>query len=223
MIETFLLNTLPKNENDCMIYSKIHKSTGYGRIWINGKDTAAHRYSYEMHNGGIPVGFLVCHTCDVRACVNPEHLFLGTSQDNSTDMVKKGRASRDGGVKGEKHVRATLTQEQVVCIKAKLKQGAVSKDIAKEYNVAAKTIQDINARLTWKHIPSEYVKNTKKSNGSKNGMAKLNEIQAVEIRNKLAKGVSGAAIAREYRVSVMAISRIKNGKAWLDITGNKND
>ena len=54
-------------------------------------------------------------------------------------------------------------------------------------------------------------------------MAKLNEIQAVEIRNKLAKGVSGAAIAREYRVSVMAISRIKNGKAWLDITGNKND
>lgn len=82
----------------CWLWTGARKAHGpgayYGKICVlRNRRASAHRVSYEIHKGPIPTGMLVCHSCDTPLCVNPEHLWLGTAQDNTTDMMRKGRAA----------------------------------------------------------------------------------------------------------------------------------
>lgn len=102
---------------------------GYGSVWVNGRAIRAHRASWEMQNGPIPDGMLVCHACDNPSCVNPGHLFLGTHDDNMADRAKKKRA------------RAALSPQQVQ--EAFNTQGISSRAIARKFGVHHSTIDRI--------------------------------------------------------------------------------
>lgn len=75
----------------CWIWLAATNKKGYGLIQIERRFTRAHRVSWRIFRGAIPTGLAVLHRCDVRSCVNPSHLFLGTTADNNRDMVQKGR------------------------------------------------------------------------------------------------------------------------------------
>lgn len=86
--------THPNCEAQCWVWAGSLNTKGYGLISSNGGNIVTHRISYELHNGSIPDGLLVLHRCDRPSCVNPNHLFLGTHQDNMDDMAAKGRSTR---------------------------------------------------------------------------------------------------------------------------------
>lgn len=130
---------------------------GYGQIKEGApsrKMLGAHRVSYEIHNGSIlvskdPHDNCVRHTCDNRSCVNPNHLILGTHQDNVDDMVKKGRQSQ-----GEQHGGAKLTEEQVVEIRRGYVRGSQTHGqsaLACQYGVNRSTISVIVNEKNWRN------------------------------------------------------------------------
>jgi len=85
-----------KIEDGCWEWTAgLRGKTGYGAIKVDGKVLDAHRLSYTLHKGEIPKGMYVCHSCDNRKCVNPDHLFLGSAKDNWQDAVDKGRIKND--------------------------------------------------------------------------------------------------------------------------------
>ena len=87
-----------KDASGCIIWQG-STSAGYGAVRVNGKTRKTHRLSYEEYVGAIPAGMCVCHKCDTPLCINPDHLFIGTHDDNMKDMVAKGRSSKLSGSK----------------------------------------------------------------------------------------------------------------------------
>lgn len=94
--ERFERHTIPEPNSGCLLWTGVVSSNGYGtfRIGPSGPSTSAHRAAWILRHGSIARGLCVLHRCDVRSCVNTEHLFLGTNADNSTDMARKGRGVR---------------------------------------------------------------------------------------------------------------------------------
>lgn len=135
-----------KQKNDCWHWTGSCNNKGYGRIQINKKNIAAHRLSWKIHFGMIPKDLCVLHTCDNPKCVNPNHLFLGTSEDNIKDKVDKNRQA-----KGENIGISKLTMNQVKEIRI-LKGKFSQRKIAKMFSVAYSTIAYIHKNKTWRHI-----------------------------------------------------------------------
>src|SRR4030043_140451 len=98
--------------NSCWLWTASGTAQGYGRFRIGHKKQLAHRISWEIHNGPIPIGMLVCHKCDNPPCVNPHHLFLGSISDNTKDMYLKKRRSQSRANNGN----AKLNKKQVQSI-----------------------------------------------------------------------------------------------------------
>lgn len=137
-----------KKTNTCWIWQGSPGGTGYGQFGFNGKLNYPHRFSYELHKGLIPKDLFVCHSCDNKLCVNPSHLWLGTLQDNHSDMMKKGRHNY-GKSLGSKNPAAKLSEQDVLDIRS---LPGPNWRIAKQYNVSKSTIDEIKTRRTWNHI-----------------------------------------------------------------------
>lgn len=124
---------------DCWLWTGRLNDSGYGMAG----QRRVHRWMYELVYGPIPEGLCVCHHCDVRNCVRPDHLFLGTRGDNNRDMTAKGRHGY-GGVPGEKNHKAKLTDAQVEVIRAQYAPGRVrQQDLADELGVSRALIGHI--------------------------------------------------------------------------------
>lgn len=121
-------------------------SRGRGLIQQNfpRKSHKAHRVSWILHNGAIPDGLLVCHKCDNGLCVNPKHLFLGTTQDNIADKVKKGRQYR-----GNRHHNAKLTFEKAQEIRKLFSEGRTRREMCLMYSVSPATIASVVFGELW--------------------------------------------------------------------------
>lgn len=91
-VKRFMDKIQPVTESGCWIWmASLNTRTGYGQFGLNGGMEFAHRASYKLFRGDIPETICVLHKCDVRPCVNPNHLFLGTKKDNAQDAISKGR------------------------------------------------------------------------------------------------------------------------------------
>jgi hypothetical protein len=138
-------NFYVKNDSGCWLWTRGFFADGYGAIRQGKKIKKAHRVSWELSNKTqIPAGLMVRHQCDVRACINPEHLCLGTHMENMRDRNLRNRTA-----KGTRHGRCKLTEEQVLQIRASDEKGVV---LAKQFNVSTTIISRIKAGQSWKHL-----------------------------------------------------------------------
>jgi hypothetical protein len=159
LVEKHLSNYV-ETDTGCWEFQGGRSSDGYGNISIakaynttRCDNYGAHRLSYYYHTLVDPASLLVRHDCDNPCCINPAHLRLGTHTDNARDCVERGRS-----VKGEKNGRSKLTNEDVLNIKKRLREGKESKAvIAKDFGVGREIIRLIYNRCNWSHIqlPSE--------------------------------------------------------------------
>ncbi len=145
-----LLEKTIKLEDGCWYCSCGGKDSRYGTISINDQSISNHVASYLVHKGEVPEGINVCHTCDYKRCINPEHLFLGTQQDNINDMISKGR--KDNRI-GSKNTQAILDEDKVREIKYFLEHaGMTQKEIADYFGVSQVIISQINTGKRWSHV-----------------------------------------------------------------------
>jgi hypothetical protein len=150
LTERFWAKVNKTGPDDCWEWSKQGRdSWGYGQLKKLGHCYKAHRLSWEIHCGPIPKGLMVLHHCDNPPCVNPAHLFLGTTSDNSADMVAKRRSARR---LGEINSQARLTVLNVLNIRNLARRGFSYSEIAPLYKISQSNVSLIVKRVTWKHV-----------------------------------------------------------------------
>ena len=132
--------------NGCLEWTGALNEAGYARLSVEGRNVRVHRLNWELTHGAIPDGMFVCHRCDNPKCVDPDHLFLGTNQDNVTDMMTKGRGSV-----GERQGNAKLSLADVRNIRG-LPTSMTHKEVADIYQISFQHVSRIRHGVNWNHV-----------------------------------------------------------------------
>ncbi|TWS25575.1 hypothetical protein FK530_22920 [Tsukamurella conjunctivitidis] len=149
--EQFWPKVAKGSESECWEWTASRRPTGYGQMRRLGKNLKAHRVSWEIHNGPIPDGFVVMHTCDNPPCVNPKHLRIGSQFDNLADMRAKARGVTTHHV-GEMNPASKLTTPEVKDLRRRHEGGESIRALARSFSVDRKTVSDITRRNIWKSV-----------------------------------------------------------------------
>ena len=196
----------------------------HGIIRSGGQILSAYRLSYEIYKGEIPEGKCVCHTCDVRSCVNPDHLWIGTQQENIRDALQKGRMNNCG----ENNGQSKLTEKQVIEIVSLYRTNTYSQDqLGKMYNVNHTIIHNIITGKSWKHLDLDRsFRKGRGSVGDKNGTklhpetvrrgedhpgTKISNYIVAEIRS-LSSEHTQRELAKIFNISQTQVGRILRGE-----------
>jgi hypothetical protein len=142
---------LPRKGNainvHCWEWQGPYNHKGYGTLKVGNQNLLVHRLSVQYFTSDFDQKLLVRHHCDNPKCVNPDHLFQGTINDNNQDRKAKGRYKS-----GESHYKAILKEADVVEIRRLARSGRYHKDLAKDFGVSVSAISAIILRRTWKHL-----------------------------------------------------------------------
>lgn len=147
-LEERLNRTEIDEETGCVLYKGYRNERGYGVVWYDYKPILAHRLSYTLHVGEIPDGVFVLHSCGTSSCINPDHLRLGTHQENMDDRDLHGRTAR-----GERNGGGgKLTEDDVSNIKAALQSGQSGVSLGRQYGVSKQMIYHIKHEKLWRDV-----------------------------------------------------------------------
>ncbi|MDY3555321.1 HNH endonuclease signature motif containing protein [Gemmata sp. JC717] len=136
-----IFDRVTKSESGCWLYTGGISSTGYGIASVKGRSAHVHRMAFELRCGEIPDGMCVLHRCDVRRCINPDHLFLGTLADNNRDTMQKDRTDDR---RGEKNTQVKFTDEQVKQMRSMYASGLFSqRQIASTFKASQQHVSQI--------------------------------------------------------------------------------
>jgi hypothetical protein len=133
---------------DCWLWTDKPKANGYGRLMVNGRAVSAHRYSWTLHYGAIPLGQVVRHRCDTPRCVRPEHLELGSQADNVADMVARKRTAV-----GERASRSRLSESQVAALRAFTWHDLLTyAELAPLFDITPSSMGDVMQHKSWRGV-----------------------------------------------------------------------
>ncbi len=168
-----------------------------------------------MHNDKeVPEGLLVCHKCNNRLCVNPDHLYVGTYSDNMIDAINSGVRDKIDHLRGDDIETAKLTEKDIPTIVELYKGGLSHKKIAELFGVGSCTIGMVLRGESWKHIEREVIRNFTRE---KSRNPKLEAEDVKKIRRLANEGLNGKEISKRFNVSPSTIYDIVNFRTWVNV------
>lgn len=206
--QNWILDNIRVTKSGCWEWQLRRTRYGYGKLKVEGKHWAAHRYAWAHFKGEIPTGMHVCHHCDNAPCCNPDHLFLGTPKDNKQDSVKKGRDCH-----GVRHQWSILDNEKIAEIYSLRSKGLSFRQIATRTGMSKHGVWAVLNGRTWKRTLFE-LKGDGITPATSSPRAKISKGEVSRIFELRSNGFSQSEIGREIGLSQTQIGRILRGVRW---------
>lgn len=207
-------------ETGCWEWTGTRHNFGYGQFGVDGGTMGAHRYSYKLHNDGIPDGAHICHKCNNPPCVNPDHLYAGSPKSNAQDAIEAGSFPHEGSTKsGEENRHSHINNDDVRKMRERYANSDVTyTELSDEYDISMGAVSRMIRGESYKDAggPTDIDTHSRMARrGEKANTAKLKESDVAEIRSVYSnEDISMADLGDRYGVSASAVCSIVNHETW---------